>query len=361
MGDISAVSEELPYPVSSDLTKVPKLLKEYGVVVIPNVFTNEECNSWMREILLNMEAISGNNVNHKDPETWTEDKLPPQRRYGLYNEHILNNLKPVWEIRRDPRMKEIFEPVYSKLKGKKVDEFVCSIDGINIQPNISREEEGNDWPHCDQTERDDIFKCVQGQVVLTNSSASFRATPKSHKHFKEVMKAADIPDSSMNFAPLSYHVDKITSSVISPNKMSFQVPIQAEKGSVILWFSTTIHSAKSISRKEVPTPDDPFKGWRGVVYVCYRPRSEFNTQQLIALQNCIEENVGTSHWAKPIMPVGTNKVHPLPDMQKVIKNPKLVYDITNFSPEQDCFLINAKMEEDNGKIEEDTKRRCAIQ
>ena len=348
--------DELPYPVSSDLTKVPSLLKEYGVVVIPNVFSSDECNSWMKEILLNMEAISGNHISHKDPETWTEDKLPPQRRYGLYNEHILNNLKPVWEIRRDPRMKEIFQPVYSELKGKVVDEFVCSIDGINIQPNVSRDEEKNDWPHCDQTERDDIFKCVQGQVVLTNSSASFRATPKSHKHFKKIMDAAGIPDSSMNFAPLSHQVDKITSSVIAPNNISFQVPIQAEKGSVILWFSTTIHSAKSICNKEVPTLDDPFKGWRGVVYVCYRPRSEFNEQQLFALQNCIEENIGTSHWAKPIMPCGSNKVHPLPEMEKVIRNPKLVYDITNFTPEKDCFLINCSME--HKQVE---KRRCLIQ
>ena len=89
-------------------------------------------------------------------------------------------------------MKSIFQPVYSKLKGIDVHEFVCSIDGINVQPNISRMPTGEkDWPHCDQTERADIFKCVQGQVVLTNTNASFRATPKSHKHFVDMMKIAE--------------------------------------------------------------------------------------------------------------------------------------------------------------------------
>ena len=353
MSNQSIETDNLTYPVSSDLTKVPSLLKEYGVVVIPNVFSNEECNSWMKQILQNMEAISGNHINHEDPESWTEDKLPPQRRYGLYNEHILNNLKPVWEIRRDSRMQNIFQPVYSELKGKEINEFVCSIDGINIQPNISREDvDEKDWPHCDQTERDDIFKCVQGQVVLTNSSASFRASPTSHKHFREIMEAAGVPDSTMNYASLSYHVDKITPSIIPSKK--FQVPIQAEKGSVILWFSTTIHSAKSICHKETPTPDDPFRGWRGVVYVCYRPRSEFNKLQLHALQNCVEDNVGTNHWGKPIMPGGPIKSHPLPEMEKVIKNPILVYSITNFTPEKNSFLIN-------GSFEEERKNRCVMQ
>ena len=132
------------------------------------------------------------------------------------------------------------------------------------------------------------------------------------------------------------------------------MPIQAEKGSVILWFSTTIHSAKSVTRKETPTLEDPFKGWRGVVYVCYRPRSEFNKQQLLALQNCIEENIGTSHWAKPIMPGGPSYGHPLPEMEKIIRNPKLVYDVTHYTPEKDCFLINCTMDKDE-------KRPCAIQ
>jgi len=334
----SAVANDLPYPVSSDQNKVPNLLKEYGVVVIPNVFSAEECNSWMKEILQNMEEISGNHINHEDPESWTEDKLPPQRRYGLYHEHILSNLKPVWEIRRDPRMKSIFQPVYSKLKGKEINEFVCSIDGINIQPNISRDADEKDWPHCDQTERDDILKCVQGQVVLTNSSASFRASPTSHKYFREIMEAAGVPDSNCNFTALSKHIDKITPSLIASD--NFQVPIQAEKGSVILWFSTTIHSAKSISRKEIPTLDDPFKGWRGVVYVCYRPRSEFDELQLHGLQNCVEHNKGTNHWGKPFVPFGHNKEHPLPEMERVIRNTKLVYNITNFTPKKNCFLIN---------------------
>ena len=59
-------------------------------------------------------------------------------RYGCY-QHVFNNLRPVWEIRRDPRLKEIFGAVYSEVRGKRVDEFVCSLDGINIQPNVQNQ------------------------------------------------------------------------------------------------------------------------------------------------------------------------------------------------------------------------------
>ena len=64
--------------------------------------------------------------------------------------------------------------------------------------------------------------------------------------------------------------------------------------------------------------------------------------------------MGTNHWGKPIMPGGPIKTHPSPEMEKVIKNPILVYSITNFTPEKNSFLIN-------GSFEEERKNRCVMQ
>ena len=58
------------YPVCRDITKVTSLLKEYGVCVIPDVFTDDECNSWMTDILTSMEILSGGKVNHLKPDSW---------------------------------------------------------------------------------------------------------------------------------------------------------------------------------------------------------------------------------------------------------------------------------------------------
>lgn len=342
------VTTDAPYPVCNDLAKVASLLREYGVCVIPNVFSNSECDNWMKDILSNMELLSGNQVTYKCPELWTRDKLPPQVRDGLHH-HIINNIKPIWEIRRDPRMKKIFTQVYTELRGHEVDEFVCSIDGMNIQPNISRNLElEKDWPHCDQTAREDIFKCVQGQVVLTNTEACFRASPTSHKHFVEVMEAAGIPDNINSGRFTDHQIKNIVSNVILPNKIPFQLPIKANKGSVILWFSTTIHSAKASGIKETPTNEDPFKGWRGVVYVCYRPRSEFSVKEIKVLEDCLENNDGTNHWSNRVFslhryrPYGSQPIIN-PTIRKLIENPKLVYQLTKFKPEKSSFLIREPM------------------
>ena len=99
---------DTPYPVCNDFTKVAHLLKEYGVCVIPDVFSSSECDSLMKDILLNTEVISGNQVDHNQPEQWTGDNLQPLERYGMYH-NLLNNIKPVWEIRRDPRVKSTFK------------------------------------------------------------------------------------------------------------------------------------------------------------------------------------------------------------------------------------------------------------
>lgn len=351
----STDTQKIPYPVCDDISQVPSLLKEYGVCVIPNVFSNNECDSWMRKILSNIEAISGNEVDHTQPETWTVDKLPPQIRYGLY-QNLVSNLQPVWEIRRDERLKSLFKQVYSTLRGESVEEFVCSIDGINIQPNISRNTEGEkDWPHFDQTERDDIFKCVQSQVVLTNTTAAFRASPTSHKYFTDMLELAGIPDNGFNFAKFTDdQIEELKASIISPNKVPFQVPIKAEKGSVILWLSSTMHSAMSARSKANPTPEDPFKGWRGVVYVCYRPKSDLTADQLKILDDCLENNRGTSHWSTrvfshPSIQKRNNKQFYLnsngieqeisPIIKQFCDDPKLVYDVTKYQPSKGSNLI----------------------
>ena len=343
------------YPICNDLTKVPSLFKEYGVCVIPNVFSDLECDTWMKDILHSMEKISDNQVNHNFPEEWSGNKLPIPVKYGCY-QHVFNNLRPVWEIRRDPRLKEIFGAVYSELRGKRVDEFVCSLDGINIQPNVKRDDISKDKmsPHCDQrgydifNELDDIFKCVQGQVVLTNTTASFVATPKSHKHFIKVMDAAGIPNLKPSHQGVRFddhQIQNIMKHVLLPNGIHFQVPIKAPKGSVIIWFSTTIHSAISSSVKEASTKDDPFKGWRGVVYVCYRPKSEFNSAQLKTLKYCLKRNRGTNHWATRVFPLTRKRqIQKLsPMIRKVAEKPELVYDILRFKPHKSSFLINEKI------------------
>jgi len=330
------------YPVCQDLSRVAILLKEFGVCVIPDVFSSAECDSWMLDMVTSMEKLAGGKINHKKPNDWKGNHLPFAPQYGLY-QHLLNNLKPVWQIRRDTRMKEIFKSIYSELRGKVIDEFVCSIDGVNVQPNVAHDTtKEKDWPHCDQTERDNIYKCVQGQVVLTNTQACFRASPSTHRYFVDVMEMCHFPDNDYNWAQFNERdVELIKERILTPNQLPFQIPVRVCKGSVIVWLSTTIHSAMKSNVKEKATKEDPFKGWRGVVYVCYRPLAEFTAAQLNVLEQCLRENKGTNHWSTMVfeLPQGGG-LGMSPVMEKWWHDPPSVYKKLGFRPHLKSCLIN---------------------
>ena len=111
MESVSTTSTDtalLPYPVCGDILQVPGLLKKHGVCVIPDVFTSSECDAWMTDITRCMEVLSGGKIDRNKPGKWSSEHLPPVTRYGLY-QNLLNNLEPVWQIRRDPRWRDIFK------------------------------------------------------------------------------------------------------------------------------------------------------------------------------------------------------------------------------------------------------------
>jgi hypothetical protein len=112
----------------------------------------------------------------------------------------------------------------------------------------------------------------------------------------------------------------------------WQIPILSPKGSFIIWSSKTIHSARLAQRTEIQTIEDPWLGWRGVVYVCYRPRNEFTHEELKRRASVVADNRTTNHWSLKIFPKNPRssyreKYHP--KIEELIQNPKLVY---RFSP-----------------------------
>ncbi len=56
-------------------------------------------------------------------------------------------------------------------------DFSTSMDGINVRPHMAPYQNGKDWAHIDQTIPNNPFLCVQGQVILSDTSACFRASP----------------------------------------------------------------------------------------------------------------------------------------------------------------------------------------
>ena len=311
--------------------KLVKRFRADGLAVITDVFSSKQCKKYMDRIVDHFVNLGTGIDPANIADTWTVHNLPPQTRHGLF-QALTSNFDTVWDIRSSPSVRKIFRTVYSDLRAKPVDDFIVSGDGINVRPGFIgpfTKPSTRDWAHVDQTVRDDIFKCVQGQAVLTNTTAAFRATPKSHLAYDRILTKLGI-DSKSNWLKFS-PTDLLTvQKIVGKYTDKWQIPIYAPKGSFIIWASTTIHSAKLQDHIEKPLKSDPYNGWRGVVYVCYRPTEEFTNGQIKKRINAFESNRTTNHWGTKIFSkrpgirfLYAEKRHPL--IERMLDDPTYVY------------------------------------
>lgn len=319
-------------------TKLIKYIKMFGIVVIKNVMTPIECDMYTEQTVKNIETIS--DFKRLDlKKTWTNSTLPQQVRPGLFHELICNT-PTMNKVRFDPNIIKIFRSYYSYFKNKYYEDqdLVVSHDGVNIKPGtIPPFGTAHDWAHLDQTdEPDNIYKCIQGQMVLSNTTAGFRASPKSHLLFKEYLT-----QDSNSFHPGAFFKFKPEQYILMRKKLEdiggqWQIKIEAEKGDFIIWTSSVVHSAFLQERSERPTLTDKWNGWRHVVYVCYRPRDEFTEEELQKKYESFLQNGVSDHWGLKIFPKGFNRwasKDTISDRLKgFIQNPVSVYDVHGMKP-----------------------------
>lgn len=320
-----------------DFNKATDFIKENGYLVVENLFSKEYCDNLVYRTLNAFKTINPN-LDDTDPIKWVQPQLPPQTRAGMY-QSIISNISPVKEVRENENYKRIFSEIYSRVKENYSlnDELVSSIDGINFKPNVkgpySKITGSKDWAHLDQTKRNDIYKCLQGQVVLTNTSACFVCSQKSHKVHKEILDICNIKEKdSSNWCKIKTEDYSKCKEKVESIGGSWQVPILAKAGSCILWFSTTIHSARHSLKKEALREIDPYFGYRCVYYITYRPKNEYTTKQLEKIQTNLANNRTMNHWGTRTFPIHPNAGYFPKDnyntcIKELIENPKKVYDL----------------------------------
>lgn len=320
-------------------TKLVDLAKEYGVVVIKGVMTDDKCDAYIDKTVTDFEKIA--DFDRKDITTWTSQNLPRQVRPGMFHE-VLCNTPNINKIRFDSNIIKIFRSFYSNIKSTKYTDtdLVISNDGFNLKPGmVGPYDNGMDWAHLDQTtDLDNPYKCIQGQMVLSNTTACFRASPKSHLLFREIIEEnIDVVNSAnsefLKFKPEQYLMLKKRVEEIGG---SWQIKIPADKGDFIIWTSATIHSAVLQTKPQKQTKIDKWIGWRFVVYVCYRPRDEFTNAQLHNKYNWFLENSVTNHWGLYAFPSRSNRSTKMADfsekLRNFIKKPETVYDVKDMKP-----------------------------
>jgi hypothetical protein len=207
----------------------------------------------------------------------------PQISPGVFNCGI-GNTKAVWSVRLNPKVKQVYAQAYG------TDDLISSIDMINVKPPIEpfHDPDQIDWAHTDNHNMFD--RCVQGQVVLSNTSAGPLCSPRSHLICSALLGFRR--KHNINSDPEARAEAKRMVELVGGK---FQVPVIAPKGSVIMWLSSMLHSAKLMDRPVASESFDGWKGWRCVVYLAYRPKIGVNKEHLAQLKLAYEKNLTTRH------------------------------------------------------------------
>jgi len=338
MADTLIENISVEYSSANYAQRLSENLKEYGVAVLHGVFSGEECDQHMSAILDGFKKVSPSlklDTLEEIKATWIDRDLMPQTRKGLFQRGYASL---AWPIRQDPRMSDLFKQLYTELRGEPVEELISSIDGINIRPPIGPFFEGpspqKDWAHVDQTGSVDPFQCVQSQVVLTNTSAAFRCSPKSHLLIESLLMKFNKLGARSNFFRMPQKEIPLLQKQVTELGGVWQIPIHVPKGSMIFWLSSTIHSAKLadpfVGQLTELDSEDRWKHWRGIVYVCLRPKHEIPQKQFELLKKVYQLNLTTNHWGDTAFdktPMGYKPANFSKRIQRFTSHPDQLYSL----------------------------------
>eukprot|EP00056_Hartaetosiga_gracilis_P020916 m.21913 g.21913 ORF g.21913 m.21913 type:complete len:443 (-) comp8774_c0_seq1:87-1415(-) len=327
---------EVDFLESENLRKdILRHLKEDGVVVVKNVFSSEEAQEKVRGIMGHLHTMC-DKLDPDDMSTWITDNLPGGPRFGMY-QSLVGNLPAIWDLRTDDRVKKVFKEAYSGLREKEIDSFFTSIDGMTLRPPVKPfhvDDEKKDWAHLDQTSYiNDPYNCIQGQIVLSNTSAAFRCSPKSHLLLKTFLKHEKVKENSANWHKFPHKSYSYLRKKVEEIGGAFQIPIHAPAGSMILWLSSVVHSAKIQSEEAPIDTSDPYSGWRCVVYDCLRPKAEALKGHSDRLQRCLRENRMTNHWGRRMFSVKMFRRKDPANILELYESPLKAYSLPGMRPE----------------------------
>lgn len=266
-----------------------KDLEKDGYAVIPNILTNEECDSAIDGIWDWLALLSNGEIDRQDSDTWLTNWPYTFGKKGIIQWYGVGQSQFVWDVRQNPKVIDIFKKIW------KTDDLLVSFDGINIQipPEMLRSgfsppfSEG--WHHMDQGKKKIGRFCIQGFVNLEETDEDdgcLVVRPGTHLLHQSFISEFGEEFAGGDWLKLEeHHRQWYDEGSYHP------IRVQAPKGSVVLWDSRTVH-ANSTAQKGRADPER----FRYVIYTCYLPRKDATEAQLKKKRKYFEEGRMTNHW-----------------------------------------------------------------
>ena len=269
-------------------------LKKYGVAIIPGILNNDEIMEFKNGIWDYLEHITVNfekPIKRNDKSTWRSLRELFPLHSMLIQHWGIGHAQFNWNIRQNPKVAQVF----SKLWDVDKEDLLVSFDGASV--HLPPEDtnlgwyRGNNWFHCDQSFMRNNFECVQSWVTaydVNAGDATLAFLEKSHKYHKNFKDDNTITDKSdwykLNENELKYFLDKGCKETL----------IKCPAGSIVLWDSRTIHCGRECIKEREKS------NFRGVSYVCMKPRSLSTEKDLEKKIKAYQDKRTTSHWPNKV-------------------------------------------------------------
>lgn len=273
---------------TTTLENVKQQLATYGVAVVPNILTEDECIKFRDDIWTELNHVSQGRFDVKDETTWKEFFNFFPLRSMLLQHFSLGHMKPIWEIRQHPKVLEVFEKIW----GVNKDELLVSFDGLSVNLPPEKTHRGwymnKNWFHTDQSFKKKGLQCVQGFVNLypvNDKDATLAILERSHRaqeYFNETFN----PTCKGDWYKLTEDEYKFYT-----DRGYFPYAVRAPIGSIVLWDSRTIHQGKE------PEKTRTVPNFRMIPYICMMPRTTSNEKALHKKRKAFDDLRITNHWA----------------------------------------------------------------
>ena len=291
--------------VCTNLQEISSSLANYGVAIVPNVLTAQECDEMKNNMWNYLEHVTQafqTPMNRSDPSTWKEFKKLWPLHSMLLQYFSIGQSEFQWNLRQKPQILAIFAAIWNTTP----ENLLVSFDGASFHFPPEVTQTGylkKTWYHSDQCFLRNNFECVQSWVTANDvhpgdATLSFlEGSNKFHLAFRQ-WKASQDPNSENLFKKAGdwYKLE-------TPEELNFYTQnncaakyIACPAGSLVLWDSRTIHcGTEAIQGRSNPNI-------RCVAYLCYTPRSAATPASIAKRINAFQELRTTTHYPhKPIL------------------------------------------------------------
>lgn len=273
----------------TNTNNLKETIKKYGVAIIPNVLSNEECIELVNKMWQYLEHITQNweiPINRNECNTWKQIYELYPLHSMLIQHHNIGHAQFAWDARQNLKIVEIFANFWKCNS----EELLVSFDGssIHMPPELTNRGwfKGNLWYHSDQSFLRNDFECIQSFVSIfdiNEGDSTLTFMEGSNNYHKDAAE-----EFSLNCKNEWYKINKNIEQFYFKKGCQYQ-KIKCPRGSMVFWDSRQIHCGVE------PLKERPKENMRFVIYLCYMPRSMAKPSALKKKQKAFEELRTTNH------------------------------------------------------------------